>query len=67
MPAGGAARGAAPRGAGALGVGLGPDAPSALATVVPDDAALGALLADREIPVRERVAIAFASPAFQWR
>jgi hypothetical protein len=48
-------------------MGIAVDAPRALATVVPDDAALGALLADREIPVRERVAIAFASPAFQWR
>jgi uncharacterized protein (DUF1800 family) len=55
------------RGQAARVMGIAVDAPRALATVVPDDAALGALLADIEIPVSERVAIAFASPAFQWR
>ncbi|MEX2182224.1 MAG: DUF1800 domain-containing protein [Gemmatimonadaceae bacterium] len=64
--AGNAAPGAA-RGMAARGVGISAAAPRALATVVPDDAALAALLADDEIPAAERAAIAFASPAFQWR
>ncbi len=58
----GGARGMLPRGAG-MDIGV----PRALATVVPEDPALAALLADSEIPVTERVAIVFASPAFQWR
>jgi uncharacterized protein (DUF1800 family) len=34
---------------------------------VPADASLRAMLADASVPVQDRVALAIASPAFQWR
>jgi uncharacterized protein (DUF1800 family) len=41
--------------------------PTPLATTVEDDGSLAALLGDSAISVQDRVAIGFASPAFQWR
>jgi uncharacterized protein (DUF1800 family) len=41
--------------------------PRPLVTTVDDDGSLAALLGDNTISAQDRVAIAFASPAFQWR
>ncbi len=41
--------------------------PAALGTVVADDGVLGQMLRDEAIASQERVALAIASPAFQWR
>jgi uncharacterized protein (DUF1800 family) len=53
-------------GGGARGIGADID-PRPLASTVDDDGSLAAMLGDSQIPVQDRVAIGFASPAFQWR
>ncbi len=44
-----------------------PRAVDRLATLVPDDAALQAMISDTSIPLAERGALVFAGPSFQWR